>query len=907
LSNHIPHTVADLLAGQAIDRPDACAVTDAQGIEFTYRALTDRVATLAGQIAHALPRTSRRPRIAIILPNGLDMTVALLASSIVGEAAPLNPALTVAELVRYFQLMRVSALLVLRGETHEAAALAEGMGIRVLSLGVAGTLDGVESQAKGTPPQPDDIAMVLLTSGSTGVPKIVPLSHGNVCRSASDVARSVGLGPQDRCLVMWQQFHIGGLVDLLLAPLLAGGTLIVTPGFDAANFFQMLARARPTWFQGVPTSLGALVIHAERNRIAPCGSSLRFIRSVAAALTPATQASITEIFGVPVVRTLGMTEAGPLITSTALPPAIDKPGSVGRPCGPELRVFGPAMEVLPCGHSGEIAIRGENVFAGYEDDPEANSLAFRDGWFFTGDNGYVDDDGHLFLTGRTKEQINRGGYKIMPPEVEEALSRHPSVQEAAVFGVAHPTLGEDVAAAVSLRDGAGVTAEELRVHLAGLLAAHKVPGRIMVMAMLPRNAVGKIDRPALTRHAADVAQSATEGDAPRSALERFLVELWGRELALPKVGIHQDFATIGGDSLSALRIFMALQEMFARPVPDELVTDARTVAEAAALLEGAGFVLSAEQTQDAALSAVRLLDATVVGTEDLPGRDGFAEALRQARNRTEVGAAFEGLKVYETPAAIMSVLRRVDPAQVGTLLALPFRFLLRRKTQTEMAALTQEIVAGGAAALAWQRKDVTSSAILYGAPAHSAAGKTLIVGFTGKLLRLQLPSYRFLLHLDPARFDLLLLRDSSHRLFAHGLPEIGDSISELGQWLDGFADRGSYGRRIALGTSGGGLAAIHTGIALRWDRAVASSPPSPLDHAELGEALGKLAAAPAVGRPQVVVTHSRNQRDMDRARHILDLFPGARVDPRNEFTSHNVLESAFRAGKLGKLFADWFD
>ncbi len=907
MSNDLPQTVADLIAGQAKDRADACAVTDGGGVVISYRALADRVGTLAGQIAHVLPLTSRRPRIAIILPNGVNMTVALLASSIVGEAAPLNPALTVAELARYFQLMQVSALLVPLGESHEAAALAEGTGIRVLRLGEAGTLDGVETQAKVVPPKPNDIAMVLLTSGSTGVPKIVPLSHGNVCSSANDVVRSVGLIPQDRCLVMWQQFHIGGLVDLLLAPLLSGGSLIITSGFDAVGFFKMLDLARPTWFQGVPTSLGALVVHAQRHKIAPNGSSLRFIRSVAAALTPALHASITKTFGVPVVRTLGMTEAGPLITSTALPPAIDKPGSVGRPCGPELRVFGPEMKVLPCGDAGEIAIRGENVFAGYEDNPEANSLAFRDGWFFTGDNGYLDEDGHLFLTGRTKEQINRGGYKIMPPEVEEALSRHPAVQEAAVFGLAHPTLGEDVAAAVSFKDGAGATAEELRMHVAGVLAAHKVPGRVVVMARLPRNAVGKIDRLALARHAEEVAESVTDDDAPSSALERFLAELWGRELALPKVGIHQDFVAIGGDSLSALRIFLALQETFGRLVPDELVTEARTVAKAAALLAGAGFALSAEQTKDVSLSAARALNVTVVGSEEFLGSDGFDEALKVARNRAEVDSAFEGLKVYETPATIMSVLSSVDPAQVGLPLALPLRFLLQRRAQTEMAALTDEIAGGGGAAMAWQRKDVTSSAIFYGAPAYSTAGKTLIVGFTGKLLRLQLPSYRFLMHLDPARFDLLLLRDPAHRLFAQGLPEIGDSISELAKWLDSFADRGGYGRRIALGTSGGGLAAIYTGMTLRWDRAVASSPPSPLDHTELGEALGKLAAAPAVDRPQVVVTHARNQRDMDSARHIFDLLPSARADLRNEFTAHNVLESAFRAGKLDKLFADWFD
>lgn len=906
MKNYEPSTVADLLARSVRAAPDACAIEDAAGSVLTYAELSDRVAALAAQLAVAAPLRHGRRRIGIVLPNGAALTVALLAASIAGEAAPFNPALTKEELTKYFDHMQISALLLSHDDTSEAADLAPLLGIVVLRLTNENGIPGVARDGPAPAPQPDDIAMVLLTSGSTGLPKIVPLSHRNVCRSASDVAQSVALGSEDRCLVMWQQFHIGGLVDLLLAPLLSGGTLIVTRGFDTIRFFELLASARPTWFQGVPTTLGELVQHAVRHDMVPRDSSLRFIRSVAAALTPTLKNQIADLFGVPVVRTLGMTEASPLITSTALPPAMDRDGSVGRPCGPEVRVFGPAMTVLDPEQIGEIAIRGENVFGGYENNAEANKLAFRDGWFFTGDNGFIDAEGYLFLTGRAKEQINRGGYKIMPSEVEEALSRHPAVHEAVVFGVPHATLGEDVAAAVSLREGATVDVATLRTHLSSLLAVNKVPGRITILPELPRNPVGKIDRLALAQAAATATDTVIDQQGPRDAMERFLTELWSRELALTEVGIHQEFVTIGGDSLSALRIVVAMEAVFGRPMPDDLFTGLQTIAETSAALSSAGFSLETDG-DDVIGTARRALDATLVGTEDLQGKSGFSDALRSARNETDLETAFEGLTVYETPADISTVLRGIDLAHVAPDAPAPFRYLLRRRFRQNADDILADIGAAGSAALRWRRADLNLAALHFGDPTLPLSEKTLIVGFSGKLLRLQLPSFRILLHLDPSRFDLLLLRDASHRLFAEGLPGMGNSLMELGAWVDDFATAGRYSRRIAMGTSGGGLAAIHTGLAFGWDRAVAASAPSPVINAILGQTLAELAAKPGHEQTNLLIVHGRNARDLGPAQELMRLFPFARHDLREEYTSHNVLASAHKAGKLGRLFEDWFN
>jgi len=900
-------TVADLIAQSARLVPDSAALISEDGVVLSYRALSEKVSMLAAQLAKTVPSTGRRPRIGIVLPNGPDLSVTLLAGAIAGECTPFNPALTAAEFKRYFSQTRISALVVSKNDEGPAAAVATVMGLPLLRLTPDGKIVGVSEGGAVPAPAPQDIALVLMTSGSTGVPKIVPLSHRNVCCSASDVVRSVALEPQDRCLVMWQQFHIGGLVDLLLAPLLAGSALLVTRGFNEALFFELLEKFQPTWFQGVPTTLGALVQHAQRHALAPRRSSLRFIRSVAAALTPKLQNQVSDLFGVPVIRTLGMTEASPLITSTGLSPEADKPGSVGRPCGPELSVFGPAMKVLDAGQPGEIAIKGENVFLGYENNPEANHAAFRDGWFLTGDNGYLDSEGDLFLTGRAKEQINRGGYKIMPSEVEEALSRHPFVHEAAVFGLAHPTLGEDIAAAVSLTADSGADAAELRTFLSNLLAANKIPGRISIMPELPRNPVGKLDRMALSQSALAQVEPVTKNEEPRDEMEGFLVGLWSRELALPTVGIHHDFTALGGDSLSALRICLAMETVLGRSVPDDFVSNFNSVAQAAMALSDAGYRLSKSDSGDVEATAERAFAQTSIGTEDLHGADAFATALRTARNKADLKAAFEGLIVYETPATIRSALQGANSTVVCQDLPGPLRYLMKLRFRQDAGKVIKEIDGAGKPAIGWSRKNLNTAAVHFAEGSVPVREKTLIVGFTGNLMRLQLPTYQFLLHLNPARFDLLLLRDMTRNLFANGLPNMGNNVKNLGAWLEEFATTNGYARRIALGTSGGGLAAIHTALAFGWERAVAASPPSPSIHAELERTLSDLAVKSIPNTTEIVISNARNERDIGCAQQILNLFPEARHDFHGQFTSHNVLNSAKRAGSLQTLFASWFD
>lgn len=576
--------ILTLLRAQGETYGDRIALEAGSEKRIAYRQLLNDVEHLAAD-THARIRekvTADKLRIAIVLPNGLEMSVSLLAMASISAALPFNPTYTLSEFESYFAETGVHALLT-KGNTIPAArTAAERLGLIIIDLDNI-KLDGSASSyhPKIAAPKPNDVALILMTSGSTGRPKKVPLTHRNVCTSARDVCRSLQLQPQDRCLNMWEQFHIGGLVDLLLAPLHSGGTVISTAGFDAAKFFELLRTARPTWFQGVPTSLGELVTYARRNQLEVDRCDLRFLRSVAAALSPALMQEIEGMFGLPIIQTLGMTEASPLIASTQLPPHHRKPGSVGISCGTEIAIFDHSWNRITDGKSGNIAVRGDNVFSGYEDDSAANAEAFRDGWFKTGDMGYIDPEGHLFLTGRTKELINRGGEKINPREVDDAALMHPAVAEAASFSVPHPTLGEDIALAVVSKPNMTVDVAELRTFLGQKLATFKIPRYVHIVEKLPRNAIGKIDRLNLAETYAATQKAAAASNQGLNDIESRIAEIWAQELNVPKVGPDDDFFQLGGDSLSGLRMFLAVEAAFSLNLPPEVLTGLTTVREMA--------------------------------------------------------------------------------------------------------------------------------------------------------------------------------------------------------------------------------------------------------------------------------------------------------------------------------------
>ena len=468
---------------------------------LTYGALR----TLAKRTVTALNAMGigRHDRVAIVLPNGPEMAAAFVAFGAGATTAPLNPAYKMEELDFYLSDLNSRALVVQAGVDGPARAAAAARNIPIIELtpGPAGAGDftlapGALSgeAAHPGPAEPGDIALVLHTSGTTSRPKIVPLSQANVTASAASIAASLALTHDDACLNMMPLFHIHGLIAATLATLSAGGTVFCTPGFNAFKFFAWLDESKASWYTAVPTMHQAILPLAARNAAAIAAARLRFIRSSSASLPPQVMVALEEAFGVPVIEAYGMTEASHQMCANPLPPRPRYPGSVGIAAGPEVAVMDIAGAILPPGALGEIVIRGPNVTAGYENNPKANAENFANGWFRTGDQGIIDADGYLRLTGRLKELINRGGEKVSPLEIDAILMDHPAVAQCLAFAVPHDKLGEEVGAAIVLREGATATDHELRDFASTRLAAFKVPRRIVFLDEIPKGATGKLQR-----------------------------------------------------------------------------------------------------------------------------------------------------------------------------------------------------------------------------------------------------------------------------------------------------------------------------------------------------------------------------------------------------------------------------
>ncbi len=448
----------------------------------------------------------RGDRAGIVLPNGPEMASAFVSIAAATTTAPLNPNYRRKEYDFYLEDLGAKALIVEAGSTSEAVPSARSLGIAVVELAVpngarAGEFElsadaGSElgSATEPGPAGPDDVALVLHTSGTTSRPKIVPLLHRNVCASAKNIRATLHLTPGDRCLNVMPLFHIHGLMAPVLSSLSTGAAVSCTPGFNALKFFSWLDEVEPTWYSAVPTMHQAILSRAARNADVIGQARLRFIRSSSASLPPQVLAELEETFGAPVVEAYAMTEASHQMTCNQLPPGVRKPGTVGPAAGPEVSVMDSEGNLLEPGDVGEIVIRGPNVTPGYENNPEANATAFTHGWFRTGDQGVMDEDGYMTLTGRLKEIINRGGEKISPKEVDEILMDHPAVQQVCTFAVPHDKLGEEVGAAVILREGTEVTTGELRKFAAERLADFKVPKTILLMDEIPKGPTGKLRR-----------------------------------------------------------------------------------------------------------------------------------------------------------------------------------------------------------------------------------------------------------------------------------------------------------------------------------------------------------------------------------------------------------------------------
>lgn len=473
---------------------DAVAFLAPERAALTYGGLARLCADTTSVLRQAA--VGRGNRVAMVLANGPDMAAAFVAVASCATAAPLNPAYTEDEFRFYLEDARADAVLT-DAAPSAARRAAEHLGLPVITLtplAEAGNFALAPDRAVARRSDAPGPALVMHTSGTTSRPKLVLLSTANLLASAANIATTLRLTPQDRGLNIMPLFHIHGLMAGVLAPLAAGSSIFFTPGFNALNFFAFLAESGASWYTGVPTMHQAILARAGRHREAIAAHPLRFIRSSSAALSAPVFAALEEAFQCPVIEAYAMTENAHQMTSNDLPPGERKPGSVGRAAGPEVAIMAEDGRLLPKGELGEVVTRGANVTAGYENNPTANEAAFAHGWFHTGDQGIMDDDGFLRLTGRLKELINRGGEKISPLEVDAVLLAHPAVAQALCFALPHETLGEEVAAAVVAREGESVTEAEVRDFARQRLAAFKVPKRVVILADIPKGPTGKLQR-----------------------------------------------------------------------------------------------------------------------------------------------------------------------------------------------------------------------------------------------------------------------------------------------------------------------------------------------------------------------------------------------------------------------------
>ena len=472
-----------LLEYQARHTPDAPAILAPGRAALSYGRLYRHV----GQNGHALRAMGigRHDRVAVALPNGPEMAVAILSVAATAVCAPMNPVDGSEELKEFIADLRPRAPLTAVGFNSPARRAALSCGVPVVEISTIGNIEGglfKSTGDEGSRPSddsvsPDDVALLFLTSGTTSRPKIVPLTHANICASAYSSCAVLELRESDRCLNILPLFHGHGFIGNVLTSLAAGASVVCTPGCDANSFFDWLRTFKPTWYSAVPTMHQAILAQAQRHSEPAVDQQLRFVRSGSAPLPPRIFAELEQTFETSVIEVYGMAEAASsLVTCNPLPPHRRKIGSVGLPVSLDVAIMDEGGALLSRGQTGQVVIRGASVISGYYGDPTASEAAFVGGWFKTGDQGFFDEDGYLFLVGRSKEIVNRGGEKVAPREVDEVLLEHPAVAEAVTFAVPHPTLGEEVASAIVLHPRATITPNELRRFVAERVASSKSRG-----------------------------------------------------------------------------------------------------------------------------------------------------------------------------------------------------------------------------------------------------------------------------------------------------------------------------------------------------------------------------------------------------------------------------------------------
>jgi acyl-CoA synthetase (AMP-forming)/AMP-acid ligase II/acyl carrier protein len=840
---------------------------DGNGNPFRYGDLNHFI----GQLSFFL-NCDHSSRIGIIFPNGLEFAITLLGVCKTSIAIPLNPGYSFSEYVNYFNLARLDVLLIWKGfENHPSVKAAKEKKLPIKFLDPAELIHKTEVP-KNFEKDDDRICIVLLTSGSTGVSKLVPLTFKNLITNGLQVAKSVDLTKEDTCLCMWEQFHIGGVVDLLLAPMLSGGKIVFGGSYNGEKFLEWIQSFPITWSQVVPTSLNDLnkISKTRSNK----SSGLKFIRCVAAALPNSWEEEFINNFKIPVIKTYGMTEASPLITSTFLDSTLNKPGSVGKSCGTLIRIF----PIEQQSHIGEIGIMGDNVFKGYEN--ENKELSFKEGWFLTGDLGYLDEEEYLFLTGRVKELINRGGEKIAPYEVEEVLIQHPEIKEVAVSAYSHSTLGEAVGALVVSE----LSTEEILNHCKTYLASFKIPSKVIRIGAIPRNALGKKDLIKIREILETWQEKDTNQNSLLSEIERIVLELWRMELENQDIQINDDFLNSGGDSLSFTRIVSALEGILNIKIPANVMEKNWTAR------------LFSNEIEKL-IPKNRSKEIVWISKNEMRHRflAQIANEIKEFEKIDENYLAIQPdyLSFEKARHLCESILTGYELNKLASKVIenKPFwKFRIRRKASSLINSRIKHEK--------WERKKISSFSCFY--KQAKKTNKKLVIGFTSMAMRMLTPTVNILEALQELDADLLILLDPHRAFFEKGIPEIGDNYFGISDWLKAFSQNNQYENLVVIGTSAGGLSAIIVGSLLKCEKIIAIGCDKPSYHPGAIEFL-KFAALNNISR-LLLVYSQQVKRDQEAAIELSSIFKNIEIVSDPKIKEHSYIHQLHKMNLLNSFF-----
>jgi len=584
--------LCDLLAALAAKRPHDIALAAPARKPLTFEQLSAQVASVVSMLTDA--GLSRRDRVVLLLPDGPEAAVASLGVVTSAVCAPLDSRCSIDELNDHFTALRPAAVITSAGAESFARRIAVRHGAAVLELmpcidQPAGsfalrTTDSV-ARSRQAMCDGDDVALILLTSGTTSRSKLVPLTHANIMATVERVQAALQLSPADRYLNVSPLFYSQGIM-LTFSAILSGSSVVCPPGFQSAEFLHWFDAHRPTWYSAAPAVHQAILAQS-RGKPRDDQHHLRFIRSAAAPLSRSLRQQLEKFFDAPVIESYGMTECYP-ISVNPFPPRERKPGSAGVAAGTEIAIYDPVNGFVGAERTGEIVVRGPHVTSGYLNHPPGQSSNFVDDWFRTGDLGYLDRDGFLFVTGRIKDLVNRGGEKISLAEVDEVLRAHPEIQDASAFPVPHPTLGEDIAAAIVLREQASPSPDEIQRFARQHLSEFKVPRDIVFVRELPKNTTGKVQRRILSEQFGRRASGRTSQPvmSALSPVKRRLIEIWSELLETQSVGPFDNFFELGGNSLLAAQLVSQVERFWGRRFSLQAFLHEPTIEALAGLVTG---------------------------------------------------------------------------------------------------------------------------------------------------------------------------------------------------------------------------------------------------------------------------------------------------------------------------------